>query len=317
MLNYIIRRVMIALPVLIGITIITFTAYSLAPGNPVDAMIDPKVPISPEALLERKRALGLDQPIPVRYLIWLREAVQGNFGYSFRTNTPVFERITERLPATLQLTVTAFIISIVVGFPLGVISAVRQNSRLDIGLTFFALSGISMPTFFVALVAIWLFSLKLHLLPSFGLVDLDASNQLASRLWHLILPALVLGFEGIAGFLRYTRSSMLEVLNQDYIRTARAKGLRQQRVILRHGARNALMSVITIIGLRLPGLFAGAFIIESIFAWPGMGQLAIAAVGQRDYPVLMGLTLVSSTLILLSSLITDVAYVFVDPRIKF
>ena len=316
MFTYIVRRVLIALPVLIGITIITYTAYSLAPGNPIDAMIDPKLAISPEALLARKRALGLDQPIPLRYLIWLREAVQGNFGYSYRTNTPVFDRIAERLPATLQLTVTAFAIAIGLGVPLGVLSAVRQYSRLDVSLTFLALSGISVPTFFVGLVAIWLFSLKLRLLPSFGMVDLDASNQLLSHLQHLILPACVLGFEGVAGFLRYTRSSMLDVLGQDFMRTARAKGLVRWKAVLKHGVRNALLSVITLIGLRLPGLIGGAFIIESIFAWPGMGQMAIAAVVQRDYPVLMGLTLVSSTLILLSSLVTDVVYVLVDPRIK-
>jgi peptide/nickel transport system permease protein len=316
MFTYIVRRVLIALPVLIGITIITYTAYSLAPGNPIDAMIDPKLAISPEALLARKRALGLDQPIPVRYLIWLREAAQGNFGYSYRTNTPVFDRIAERLPATLQLTVTAFAIAIALGVPLGVLSAVRQYSRLDVSLTFLALSGISVPTFFVGLVAIWLFSLKLRLLPSFGMVDLDASNPLLSRLQHLILPACVLGFEGVAGFLRYTRSSMLDVLGQDFMRTARAKGLVRWKAVLKHGVRNALLSVITLIGLRLPGLIGGAFIIESIFAWPGMGQMAIAAVVQRDYPILMGLTLVSSTLILLSSLVTDVVYVLVDPRIK-
>jgi peptide/nickel transport system permease protein len=316
MFTYIVRRVLIALPVLIGITIITYTAYSLAPGNPIDAMIDPKVAISPEALLARKRALGLDQPIPVRYLIWLREAVQGNLGYSYRTNTPVFNRIAERLPATLQLTVTAFAIAIGLGVPLGVLSAVRQYSRLDVSLTFLALSGISVPTFFVGLVAIWLFSLKLRLFPSFGMVDPDSSNQLLSRLQHLVLPACVLGFEGVAGFLRYTRSSMLDVLQQDYMRTARAKGLVRWRAVLKHGVRNALLSVITLIGLRLPSLIGGAFIIESIFAWPGMGQMAIASVVQRDYPVLMGLTLASSTLILLSSLVTDVVYVLVDPRIK-
>lgn len=317
MTTYILRRLIIAIPVLIGITLITFLAYNLAPGDPIDAMIDPNVAISPADLEKLRENLGLDQPVIVRYGIWLGQAVRGNLGFSYRSGEPVIERIGRRLPATLQLTVTALLIAIGLGIPLGVISAMRQYSRLDYALTFFAFGGISIPNFFLALGAIYLLALKLKLFPSHGLGDPDAEWFLSTRLHHLILPALVLGLDRTAGFLRYTRSSMLEVLGQDYMTTARAKGLRPRVRLLRHGLRNALISIITIVGLSLPSLFGGSVIVETIFAWPGIGQMAITAVTQRDYPVLMGVALISSVIVLVSNLVADIAYAIVDPRIRY
>lgn len=317
MSRYILRRILIAIPVLIGITLITFVAYNLAPGDPIDAMIDPNIALNPSDLQQLRKTLGLDQPIIVRYGVWFGQAVRGNLGFSYRSGEPVLQRIGQRLPATLQLTVTALLIALALGIPLGVMSALRQYSRLDYALSVFAFSGISIPNFFLALGAIYLLSLKLKLFPSHGLGDPDAGWFVIERLHHLVLPALVLGLDRTAGFLRYTRSSMLEVLAQDYMTTARAKGLRQRIVLFRHGFRNALISIITVIGLSLPSLFGGSVIVENVFAWPGIGQMAITAVIQRDYPVLMGVALISSVIVLASNLLADIAYAVADPRIRY
>ena len=314
---YILRRLLINVPVLIGITLLTFIAYNLAPGDPIDAMVDPSVVMDPVVLEAKRKALGLDQPLLVRYGIWLGQAVQGNLGFSYRSGEPVIERVGRRLPATLQLTLTALLIAIGLGIPLGIVSAIYQYSRLDYTLTFFAFTGISTPNFWLALGAIYLFALKFKILPSHGLGDPDADFLVLERLHHLILPALVLGLERTAGFLRYTRSSMLEVLGQDYITTARAKGLKDRAILLRHGFRNALITIVTLIGLSLPALVGGSIIVEHIFAWPGMGQMAIAAINQRDYPILMGVALIASLVVLFSNLLADIAYAIVDPRIRY
>ncbi len=314
---YILRRLLINVPVLIGITLITFIAYNLAPGDPIDAMVDPSVVMDPVVLEAKRKALGLDKPMLVRYGIWLSQAAQGNLGFSYRSGEPVIERVGRRLPATLQLTLTALLIAIGLGIPLGIVSAIYQYSRLDYGLTFFAFTGISTPNFWLALGAIYIFALKFKILPSHGLGDPDADFLVLERLHHLILPALVLGLERTAGFLRYTRSSMLEVLGQDYMTTAKAKGLKDRAILLRHGFRNALITIITLVGLSLPALVGGSIIVEHIFAWPGMGQMAIAAINQRDYPILMGVALIASLVVLFSNLLADIAYAIVDPRIRY
>lgn len=317
MANYILRRLLISIPVLLGITLLTFTAYNLAPGDPIDAMIDPSVSMEPADLENLRVQLGLDKPVYVRYGIWLTQALQGNLGFSYRTGEAVSQRIADRLPNTIQLTLTALAIAVGLGIPLGIVSALRQYSRLDYFLTLFAFTGISIPSFFFALGAIYILSLKLKLFPSSTMGDPGAENYFFERLHHLILPALVLGLDRVASFLRYTRSSMLEVLSQDYMTTAKAKGLGDTLRVWRHGFRNALISVITIIGLSLPALFGGSVIVETIFAWPGMGQMAITAVTQRDYPVLMGVALVTSIAVLLSNLLADIAYAWADPRIRY
>jgi peptide/nickel transport system permease protein len=272
MTAYILRRLLISIPVLLGITLLTFTAYNLAPGDPIDAMIDPSVAMDPADLENLRQQLGLDQPMFVRYGIWLTQAVQGNLGFSYRTGEAVSQRIADRLPNTLQLTLTALAIAVGLGIPLGTISALRQYSRVDYFLTLFAFTGISIPSFFFALGAIYILSLKLKFFPSSTMGDPDADYYFIERLHHLILPALVLGLDRVASFLRYTRSSMLEVLSQDYMTTAKAKGL---------------------------------------------GQMAITAVTQRDYPVLMGVALVTSLAVLVSNLLADIAYAWADPRIRY
>ena len=260
MIKYIIRRIVISLPVLIGITLITFTAYNLAPGDPISAMIDPTLPLSGEMIERLKEEYGLNKPLPIRYLIWLRETAKGNLGFSFASQRPVAQVIAERVPATIQLTLASLLLAVALGIPLGVYSALHQYSKIDYLLTFFAFFAVSVPAFFFALGAIWIFALRLDLFPTHGINSPGAEHLFLDRAYHLALPATVLGLERIAGFLRYTRSAVLEVLGQDYMTTARAKGLPPRIVFWRHGFRNALLTLITIIALSLPGLFGGAFI---------------------------------------------------------
>lgn len=318
MTKYILRRLIIALPVLIGITIIDFALINLAPGDPISAMVDPTAAITygdEEALREQ---MGLNEPIFVRYFIWLREVASGNMGYSYVRNRPVADRIAERLPATLLLTVSALVISAGIGIPLGILSAIRQYSFLDYSLTLFAFAGLSVPDFFLALGGIYVFALTLDILPPFGMVSLESDlPRTIDMFYHLIMPATILGFSSMASLMRFSRTSMLEVMKQEYITTARSKGLMENKVLRRHALRNALIPLITILSLRLPGLFGGSVIIETVFSWPGIGQLAIESITDRDYPQIMGLLLITGILVLTANLIADILYAFADPRIRY
>lgn len=315
MLKYVARRLLITIPVLLGITMLTFLAYNMAPGDPVAALIEPGV--DPKYIEARQLSLGLDRPIYIRYFAWLNEVLHGNLGYSYRNGLPVSQRITEALPATVQLNLAATVIALALGVPLGILSALRKNSRIDSFLTLISFAGVSIPVFFLAIGAIYVFALRLDWFPSHGMRDAQATNPFLDRLYHLALPALVSGFWGVAGFLRYTRSCILEVLGMDYMRTARAKGLSERTVVVRHGLRSALIPVVTYLGLTIPWLFGGSVIVETIFSWPGMGQLAIMALGARDYPVIMGIALVISTIVLVSNLVVDISYAWLDPRIRY
>ena len=315
MFKYIVRRILISIPVLLGITMVIFLAYQLAPGDPVLAMIQPGT--DPRYIQARRIALGLDKPVYIQYLAWLREVLHGNLGYSYRNSVPVVTRIRQSLPATLELNLAATVIAVAVGVPLGIMSAIRQHSFTDLALTLLSFAGISIPVFFLSLIAIYIFALRLDWFPTHGMRDPMAAIPWLDHLHHLMLPALVSGFWSVAGFLRYTRSCMLEVLGADYMRTARAKGLRERTVLVRHGLRSALIPVVTYLGLTIPWLLGGSIIVESIFSWPGMGQLAIMAVGARDYPVIMGIALVISTAVLIANLVTDISYVLLDPRIRY
>ena len=318
MIKYILQRLLIALPVLFGITVIDFALINFAPGDPITAMVDPTAAVrygGEEALRER---MGLNQPILNRYFIWLREVASGNLGYSYVRNRPVVDRIMERLPATLILTVTALVIAVAVGIPLGMLSAIRQYSPLDYSLTLVAFAGLSVPDFFLALGGIYIFALKLDILPPFGMMSLQSDlPRTLDIIHHLILPATILGFSSTAALMRFARTSLLEVLKQEYIITARAKGLAELRVLRRHALRNALIPLITILSLRLPGLFGGSVIIETIFSWPGIGQLAIQSITDRDYPQIMGLLLISGILVHDANLLADILYAFADPRIRY
>lgn len=317
MVRYILRRLVIAVPILIAISFLIFSLLQFTPGDPVDAYLPPDQPISPEMRAEMTRQLGLDRPFLVRYGYWLREAIQGNLGYRTMANEPVTDAIATRVGATLLLMGTAMGIGILLGVGFGVVAAVRQYSLLDSLLTIFAFLGLSLPVYLTGLIGLYLFSLRFDWFPSGGYSTPGEPFSLSDRLHHLVLPAAIIAVNYIASTMRYTRSAMLDVLGQDYVRTARAKGLREQIVVGRHAFRNALLPVVTIIGANLAYLLGGAVFIESIFGWPGLGRLFLEGVGQRDYPLIMGMTLFLAIMILLANLITDVVYAFVDPRIRY
>lgn len=319
--TYLLRRILIAFPVLLGITIVSFVALSLAPGDPLLARLDPsqlqELQRNPERLEERRRELGLDQPMPIRYLVWLGGAVTGDFGYSIQSHRPIAEEISKRIPPTLVLMGTAILIAVVLGVSLGILSALRQYSFLDYVLTAATMLMSSTPSFVLGLGGIYLFAVWLDVLPSGGIQTLGSPESVSDFLVHLILPAGVLGLAGAAPLLRYTRASMLEVLNSDYVVTARSKGLAPRTVILRHAFRNSLIPIVTVIGLLLPELVAGAVITEQIFGWPGMGQLAVRAARDRDPALMMGVVLVVGTAVLVTNMLVDLAYAQIDPRIRF
>jgi peptide/nickel transport system permease protein len=252
-----------------------------------------------------------------RYFIWLRELGRGNLGHSLISGAPVRDEILARLPATLQLTASSLLFGIIVGAILGIVAAVKQYSWLDQLLTILGFFWISTPGFVFAIGGIYLLSLKLPLFPTSGIADYGESATLLTRLHHMILPSAVLGLSSVASFMRYTRGSMLDVIRQDYITVARAKGLGERAILLTHALRNALIPVITIIGLDIPYLIGGTVIIEFIFAWPGMGTYSLGAITARDYPVIMGVNFMVALVVLLSNLLTDIAYAFVDPRIRY
>jgi len=319
MTAYILRRLVISVPVLLGITLFTFLFINLAPGDPISAMIPPteRHTLTPEALDAKREELGLNRPLPVRYAIWMGQLVRGNLGYSYADRRPVTMHIRERIGPTLELSGCALALALLVATPLGIISALKQYSVVDYLLTVLSFVAVSIPGFFLALGAIYVFSLRLHLLPTSGMRTVGQPRSLEDHLEHLLLPVAILSLERVGPFMRFVRSSVLEVIQQEYVTTSRAKGLAERLVILRHALRNALIPLITIVGLSLPSIFGGAVLLETIFSWPGLGMLSVAAVFQRDYTVLMGLGFASAVLILLSNLLTDICYVVVDPRIRY
>lgn len=315
MLKYLLKRILIALPVILGVTVISYFIISMAPGDAVDLMVDPN--ISKADLEQRRRDLGLDQPIAVQYAKWLGQTLQGNLGYSFLNSQPVADRIGERVIPTLGLSFMALLLAYLVAIPVGVISATRQYSWIDYTSSVGALMGVSIPGFFLGIGLIYVFSLRLDWLPVSGMRSLGIEPNTWDLLKHLILPAIVLSTGTMGSVTRYARSAMLEVVRQDFVRTARAKGVAERLVIYKHALRNALIPVVTLIGLQIPGLLGGAIITEQIFGWPGMGRLTIEAITQRDYPVLMGLNLLAASLVVFGGLLSDLMYSLVDPRIRF
>jgi peptide/nickel transport system permease protein len=317
MATYLLRRLLVSLPILLGITIIVFFIASKMPGDAVLAMISNETPQAEDLIKLRRGQLGLDLPVHEQYARWLGQLLRGNLGYSFQSGEPVAEVIAARLPATLQLMGVALLFAILIGVALGVVSALKQYSWLDYSLTLFGFAGISIPDFFLGMVLVYLFAIEWQLLPTSGITTPGEPYSLVDNLRHLVLPALALGLARSAAFMRYTRASVLEVMNNDYVRTARAKGLREWLVVTRHVLRNALIPVVTVIGLSLPVLFGGAVIIETIFQWAGIGLMFINAVTGRDSPVIMGYVLLSAVIVLASNLVTDLAYAGLDPRIRY
>ncbi|MGZ4030876.1 MAG: ABC transporter permease [Tumebacillaceae bacterium] len=315
MLNYTIRRLLQAIPLLFGISIISFGVMHLAPGGPGTVMINPKMKIEDQKRMIH--ALGLDQPVYVQYWKWLMNMLHGDFGTSYIYHSPVLGMIMDRLPHTLLLMGVSLVFGFLLAIPAGMLSATKQYTPIDYTVTGISFVGVATPTFWLGLMLIMLFSVKLHLLPAGGVQTMNAPFSLWDRIEHLILPAITLGAAEVAGWSRYTRSSMLEVLGQDYMRTARAKGLLENRVIMKHGFRNGMIPIVTIMGLTIPAFFGGAVITEDIFGWPGMGRLFIDAVFQRDYPTIMAITMLSAVLVVIGNMIADLLYAYLDPRISY
>lgn len=321
MLSYLIRRLTLMIPILLGITLICFVVINLAPGSPAAIQEEFSPKTSPEAQEALKKLYGLDKPIHERYINWLRMVITLDLGKSFVDGRAVKDKILERLPVTVTLNLLSLLFIFFLAIPIGIYSALKPGSLFDRALTVFVFAGFSVPTFWLALLAMIVFGVNLGLLPISGIQSIGAETlPIHERLldWakHLILPVTIMSISGLAGLSRYTRSSMLEVLRQDYIRTARAKGLPERVVIIRHALRNALLPIVTILGLAIPGLIGGSVIFESIFSIPGMGQLFYASAMARDYPTIMGILIIGAFLTLIGNLLADISYFLVDPRIR-
>ncbi|MCZ7540282.1 MAG: ABC transporter permease [Anaerolineae bacterium] len=322
MTRYLVHRIVQMIPLLIGISILAFLIIRLAPGDPTVVYIDPnKPPPTAEDLARLRADLGMDDPLPVQYVRWLVNAIQGDLGFSLSGRRPVADEIGERLPNTLLLGLTSLLVTIVISIPVGILSAVYRYTLLDYVITFLSFVGLSVPGFVVALFLIQFFAVELRWLPSTGMHNVreqySGLRAVMDVAEHLVLPATALSAASIARWARYQRSSLLNVLTQDYIRTARAKGARERRVLGLHALRNALLPMITLGGLSIPQLVSGAFIIEYVFGWPGMGRLAVNAALRRDYPVIMGVTMISAIFIVLGNFLADLAYHWADPRIRY
>lgn len=321
MINYIIRRIAGLVPVFFGITIISFFVIHLAPGKPTDIQTSLNPKVSYEARLRLEKLYGLNKPVHVQYFEWFKRFATFDFGRSYVDDRPVSEKIKERIPITLLINISSLILILGIGIPIGVISAVKRKSIIDRLTTIFVFIGFSVPEFWLALLLMSFFGISMGILPISGIKSLDfeylsAANKILDVARHLILPVSIAAFGSLAGISRYMRSSMIGVIRQDFIRTARAKGLKEWQVLYKHALKNAILPVITIVGLSIPGLIGGSVIFESIFAIPGMGRLFYDSVMARDYPTIMGILSIGAILTLAGNLLADVAYSYADPRMR-
>lgn len=321
MLTYAIKRALLMLPILFGITLLSFGLMRLAPGGPAEAQMEFSSRASAEARERLRKLYGADQPFHKQYATWLKNFVTLDFGTAFADGRNVKDKILERLPITLTINLLSLGLVLLIAIPIGIMSATRQYSLLDRFTTIFVFIGFSTPSFWLALLLIYIFGVQWGILPISGIHSLDTTGlsfwgRLMDTAWHLILPVFVSAFGGLAGFSRFVRNNMLEVMRQDYVRTARAKGLPENSVIYKHALRNAIMPVITILGLALPSLIGGSAIMEQIFGIPGMGQLMFQAVFSRDYNLAMGILVPAAFLTMLGNFLADIGYAFTDPRVR-
>ena len=310
MWKYILKKILLAVPVLLGITIIDYAIMSLA-GSPLDMMVGPR--ISEAAVASRAAQWGLDQPVYVQYWHWLVEVFHGNLGYSYKSYQPVADLIRSHVGPTLLLMGVSMILGLLIAIPAGIYSAVHRYEKRDYAVVSASFLFSSIPGFFLSLILIYFLNVRLGLLPSSGMMTAGTGGDFADIARHLIMPAIVLA----VGNIRYIRSAVLEILEMDYLRTAKAKGMGRRIVIRKHAFRNALLPIVTVIGMQIPTLFGGAVIVEQLFSWPGLGLVTMSAVMGRDYPVIMGVCLLSAVVVLVSNLLTDILYAIVDPTIKY
>lgn len=312
--KYILKRLLIAIPTLIGITMIDYAIMCFA-GSPLEMLQGAR--ISQEAIAAKEAALGLDKPIYIQYFIWLGQLLTGNLGVSLKTYQPVSEMIISHLGPTLLLMGVSLIVSLILSIPAGIYSAVHQYSRGDYAVVTASFVGSSIPGFFLSLLLVYLFTIKWKLLPSSGMTTLGGNGGILDLAAHMVMPVLVLAVSMAGTNIRYIRSAVLEILQKEYLRTARAKGIGERRVIYGHALRNALVPIVTVIGMQIPVLFGGAVIIEQLFSWPGLGLMTMSAILSRDYPVIMGVCLLSAVVVLGANLITDIVYALVNPAIQY
>lgn len=318
MIKYIIKRLLIAIPIFIGITFAVFMLSSMAPGNIVDQIVGSSdVPMTEEQIAALNHQYGFDRPVIVQYADWLGDLFHGDLGTSYRNKKPVIDVIGQRIVPTLTLTLTSLVLALIVGIPLGLASAYKPKSVWSAIANFCIYIGSSMPTFFFSLCLIYLFSVKLSLLPASGMYNAAGPKTVGVVIQHLIMPSIVLMFNIIGGFIKQTRASLLEIMNEEYIKTARAKGLSEIVVVVKHGFRNALIPIVTQIGLMVPFLVGGAVVVENVFSWPGLGSLMSTSINSRDYPVIMGVAVIISVVVLLVNILMDIIYAFIDPRISY
>jgi peptide/nickel transport system permease protein len=311
--RYILKRLLIAIPVLIGITLIDYLIMSLS-GSPLSMMQGPRV--SQAAVEAKAIQLGLNQPVYVQYFAWLGQLLRGNWGYSIKTHQPVLVMIGQNIWPTLLLMGTSLALSFAVAIPVGVYSATHQYKKGDYAAVTLSFLGTSIPSFFLSLMLVYVFTVRLGWLPSGGMTTLGTGGGFWDVAQHMVMPVLVLTASLAGSNIRYVRSSMLEVLQKDYLRTATAKGIGRRAVVRRHAVRNALLPIITVVGMELPMLIGGAVIVEQVFSWPGLGLLTMTAIMGRDYPVIMGVSLLSAVMVLAGNLLTDILYAVVDPTIQ-
>lgn len=314
MTEYLIRRTMQSIVTLFLITILTFSLIHLAPGGPTQVMIGPGM--SPQAFETQKKNLGLDDPVPVQYVRWLGGLLQGDLGKTFKTSLPVSQLIWPTIGNTLVLMAAAWLVTLVIALPWGIYNSTREYGLSDQTASFISYLGFAMPTFWFGIILQQLFAMKLRWLPLSDMYSFGKQGDIGDLMLHLVMPVTVLSLGFLAAYVKYARSSMLEVLNQDYIRTARAKGVKERKVIFRHALRNALIPIVTIIGLDLPMLVSGAALTEKVFNWPGMGRLFVDMALAREYSVLMAIVLVTAVFVVIGNLLADLLYAIVDPRVQ-
>jgi peptide/nickel transport system permease protein len=320
MQRFLVRRVLQAAVVLAGLSVVLFSLLVYTPGDPVELLVQSEPDVRPEDVAALRKYYGLDDPVYIRYVKWLRTLASGDLGYSRTYRVPVIQIMGQRLGNTLLLVGTSFLIAFAVGIAIGIYSALRQYSVADYGFTILSFVGLAMPNFWQGIVMILLFAVWIPLFPAGGMITPGVQPGwplIVDRLWHLVLPASVLATSGMAAWTRYMRSSMLEVIRQDYVRTARSKGLAERRVINRHALRNALLPIITLIALSIPAVLNGAVLTETVFSWPGMGLLLFQAILGHDFNVAMAVLLFLAVATVLFNLMADIAYSFVDPRIRY
>lgn len=317
---YLLKRCLYAVPLLVGAIVLIFTLVRLAPGNPVDYIIG-EMGADPVVVARLMREMGLDQPLYVQLFAYIRQVLSGDLGYSFVSNAPVISLILDRLPATLLLMVSQLVLSVIIGVGLGVLSARKPGATLDNAITVFSLAAFAIPVFWLGQMLILVAGYHLNWFPMQGMINFRARyvgwQQVLDIAYHMVLPVTAMTLLNLALIQRLTRASMIEVLGQDYVKVARAKGLAEHTVLIRHALRNALLPVVTVIGLEIRALIAGAVLTETVFAWPGLGRLTFDAIGTRDYPLLMGMFIFICVLVIIGNLITDLLYAVLDPRIRY